>query len=85
MTNMRCVRCNDTGEYLGNGMCMTDCNLCSGDTVSQLARKTSLPKLDKRSKLYQDSIKDLLDADPDLTRGEAVILFEETYYNSAGK
>ncbi len=72
-----CVRCSGTGRYFGNGMMMTDCELCNGDEPEQSKVK---PTVDRKSKSYQTAIKDIMTSNPTLTRKEAVKLFDEAYH-----
>lgn len=79
---MLCYRCNGTGKYLGNGMMQTDCNICDGLTGTTGAKDsiaTKDVKIDRRSQSYKDSIKEIMALNPDLTKEDAVKLFDETY------
>ena len=39
---MFCTKCNGTGQYLGNGMMMADCNRCDGyGTISPVTVNSS--------------------------------------------
>jgi hypothetical protein len=79
--NQVCERCKDTGYYLGNGMIETPCNLC--DDQEPVAKSApSLDKIDRRSASYRDAIKDIMAINPDISRKEAVKMFDEAYDNS---
>lgn len=68
--------------YLGNGMIMTHCTLCDEDDdyFSPEAKPAPpLDKIDRRSKSYQDAIKDIMAINPDITRQEAVKMFDKAY------
>ena len=80
---MLCIRCGDTGRYLGNGMMMTDCELCAEkDLAESKPVEVPLAKIDRKSKSYQTAIKDIMASNPTLTRNEAVKLFDEAYNKS---
>lgn len=74
----RCIRCNDSGMYMGNGMMMTDCNLCSSDDIVVKKKFPALDKIDRRSKSYNDAINDIMKSS-NIGRKEAVQVFDETY------
>lgn len=78
-----CERCNGTGKYLGQGFMTTKCTLCGPYKVAPEEKDTSLDKLDRRSKSYKQSIKDIMDFNPDITQKEAVKLFDEAYLKGA--
>jgi len=78
----KCYRCQGTGRYLGNGMMMTDCNLCSGDVVEVPIEKPSLDKVNRNSKSYQKAIKDIMAINPDISRKEAIQMFDDAYVKS---
>lgn len=71
-----CIRCGNTGRYLGNGMMMTDCELCAEKEEKETQEATPV-KIDRKSKSYKDAIKDIMLSSPGLTRVEAVKLFED--------
>lgn len=76
----KCIRCNDTGMYLGNGMIMTDCNLCDGSSAPEPVKVApALDKINRRSKSYQNAIKELMEINPEMSRDDAVKLFDKTY------
>jgi len=72
-----CIRCGGSGKYLGNGMMMTDCNLC--DDVNEPIEVPSVAKIDRKSKSYQKAIKDIMALNPTITRPEAVKMFDKAY------
>lgn len=74
-----CCRCQGSGMYLGNGMIMTECNLCGDNAQETKISPPSLDKIDRRSKSYKKTIDDLMGLNPKLSRDEAVKLFDETY------
>jgi hypothetical protein len=76
---MLCYRCGGTGRYLGIGMMMTDCTVCI-DEESELPY--SEPEVDRKSKSYKKAIKDIMAINPDITRKEAVIIFDKAYKKS---
>jgi len=76
-----CIRCGGSGKYLGNGMMMTDCNLCDEDNNEVSENKPKItPKIDRKSKSYQAAIKDIMALNPTITRPEAVKMFDEAYH-----
>ena len=74
---MLCKRCNGEGRYLGNGFMMTDCTFCSEE--EQTNEAPSLDKINRKSKSYQKAIKDIMAINPDISRQEAVKMFDEAY------
>ena len=68
-----CIRCGDTGKYLGNGMMMADCELCDDSKALPIA------KIDRKSKSYQTAIKEIMSLNPEITRAEAVKIFDKAY------
>jgi hypothetical protein len=73
-----CIRCGGSGMYLGNGMMMTDCELCNEEEYEQ-KEAPSLDKINRNSKSYQKAIKDIMAINPDITRKEAIKMFDEAY------
>lgn len=73
-----CVRCAGDGYYLGNGMIRTPCNLCSEDD-DEMEETPSLDKINRKSTSYQKAIKDIMAINPDISRKEAVKMFDEAY------
>jgi DnaJ-class molecular chaperone len=87
---MFCTKCNGTGQCLGNGMMITDCNKCDGyGTISLVVAKPiaveSIPTvkatnvsgfIDKRGRHYRDAIKDIMMNSPGTSRDEAMKLFD---------
>ena len=75
-----CIKCYDTGKYLGNGMVMTNCDLCDDDYVPPKVKAApALDKIDRRSKSYQKAIKDIMAINPDIERNEAIKMFDNAY------
>lgn len=71
-----CVRCGGSGKYLGNGMMMADCNLCDDDSQPS---ELITPKIDRKSKSYQNAIKDIMKLNPTISRPDAVKIFDKAY------
>ena len=72
-----CIRCSGTGSYLGNGMMITDCELCNAyDEPKSIV--PSLDKINRNSKSYQKAVKDIMDASK-VARKEAIKMFDEAY------
>jgi hypothetical protein len=65
--------------YLGNGMIMTECNICGDNAPITKVSPPSLDKIDRRSKSYKKTIDDLMELNKKLSREDAVKLFDETY------
>jgi hypothetical protein len=87
---MRCTKCNATGQYLGNGMQMTDCEVCDGTGTVRLTDKfvgsiliddplNKLAAIDKRSRLYKDSIKEIMSTNSNMSRTDAERMFDKAY------
>jgi hypothetical protein len=77
---MLCYRCGGTGKYLGNGMMMSDCRICDDDgQIKALKQDSAHVKIDRRSQSYKDSIKEIMQLNPDISRAEAVAMFDEAY------
>lgn len=74
-----CYRCNGSGMYLGNGMIMTKCTLCTEYDMDKKKSTLTLDKVDRRSKSYKKTIDDLMYLNPELSREDAVKLFDETF------
>jgi hypothetical protein len=74
----KCCRCGGSGLYMGNGMIMTECNLCVDDEYPVKKELPSLDKIDRRSKSYNNAINDIMKASS-ISRNEAVKVFDETY------
>jgi len=76
-----CYRCGGSGKYMGNGMMLTDCTMCddlndNGDTATLVA-----PKVDRKSRSYRKAIADIMQLNPEITRIEAVKMFDDAYKN----
>lgn len=79
----RCLQCAGMGEVMGLGMIMIDCQSCDGfGSVSQEIAIKDIVKdisyVDRRSKLYKDAINDIIKLHPDITRQDAIELFDKT-------
>lgn len=75
---MLCIRCNNSGQYLGNGMIMTDCTLCTGESSSKVVDNAKTA-LSRNSKSYQKAIKDIMAINPEISRAEAIKMFDKAY------
>lgn len=69
---MRCNRCFGTGQYLGMGMILTDCD------CDEVMGTQSKPVLDRRSRAYKESIAKLM-SEANMSKSEAERLFAEQY------
>lgn len=74
----KCYRCGGSGRYMGNGMMMTDCTLCDGSEAPKI-EAPPIDKINRNSKSYQKAIKDIMALNPDMSRKEAVKMFDEAY------
>lgn len=83
---MLCYRCGGTGKYLGNGMIMADCKcdqymkpspLDNGIEVHKAAISNAV--VDRRSKSYKKAINDIMSLNPDISKQDAVKMFDEAY------
>lgn len=72
-----CYRCGGKGTYLGNGMIITDCDLCA-NLPSEKKSAPALDKLDRNSLGYKEAIKQLMDSQK-IGKKEATALFDKTY------
>ncbi len=75
--NEICIRCNGQGTYRGMGFMQTDCELCNDDYLPKAA--PSLDKIDRRSKSYQKAINDIMAINKDISRDDAVKMFDDAY------
>ena len=75
---MLCIKCGGTGEYLGNGMIITNCNACDGESFKKKTITSKTP-INRKSKSYQDAIKDIMAINPDISREDAVKMFDKAY------
>lgn len=73
----KCIRCYGSGQYLGNGFVLTDCD------CEQIVPESSPieAKIDKRSKHYKEAISKLMDLQ-NISKKEAMELFDKTYEES---
>lgn len=76
---MFCGRCGGTGEIRGNGMIMIDCSQCYGTGDYVPSSEPEMKNINKKSKVYQDAIKEIMGLNPKITRSQAAKMFEETY------
>jgi len=85
MQKQHCRRCGGTGQYMGNGYMLTDCihpaqvEPKPKDLATPAPAPAPAPAIDKRSKYYRDAIGAIMGLNPDMTRPEAIALFEKTY------
>lgn len=71
-----CVRCGGTGKYKGIGFILTDCDLCIEEPEDEVS---SLDNIDRKSKSYKKAIKDIMSINPEISRKEAIKMFDEAY------
>lgn len=65
---------------MGQGFMITSCSLCKGDSYEQDKKDVvSIDKIDRNSKSYKKAIKDIMDINPNITRKEAIKMFDEAY------
>jgi hypothetical protein len=69
---MRCRCCGGSEKMMGAGMLTVDCTACVG------GHEVEQPPIDKRSKLYKESIAKIMAAD-DCDKETAERSFEEAY------
>lgn len=72
-----CIRCNGKREYLGNGFMMTDCELCLEKDNEK--ETIALDKINRNSKSYLQAIREIMASNPDVSRKEAIKIFDEAY------
>lgn len=70
-----CVRCSGTGKYRDHGFMIVDCTLCDEDSTSEIP----LAKINRKSASYKKAIKDIMAINPDISREDAVKMFDEAY------
>lgn len=70
---MRCSKCMGSGQILGNGMMIQDCDCDDG-----LEREVKPIQINKRTKAYREAI-DKIMASGDVSREEAVKIFETEF------
>jgi hypothetical protein len=73
-----CERCGDSGYYLGNGMITTSCDKCDGKEP-EVKATPPIDKINRNSKSYQETIREIMSINPDISRKEAVKMFDEAY------
>ena len=71
-----CIRCQGNGRYIGIGFMMRDCELCNVDEVCEAPPLTTL---NRKSASYKKAIKDIMEINPEITRKDAVKMFDEAY------
>ena len=77
---MICYRCCGTTRYLGNGMIETDCTICvDGKIVEKKPKPIEDHKIDRKSKSYKTAIKDIMELNPDISKEDAVKMFDDAY------
>jgi len=59
---------------------MTECGLCSNQNAE--IKAPTLDKINRNSKSYQQAIRDIMASNPDITRKEAIKMFDDAYQNS---
>lgn len=77
-----CIRCQGKGSYLGLGMIESDCNLCNSSELEDRIEAPALDKINRNSKSYQKAIKDIMAINPDISRKEAIKMFDDAYIKS---
>ena len=60
-------------------MILIDCVDCFGTGDKEYPKVEEPVKIDKKSKAYKDAIKEIMDLNPELSREDAIKMFEETY------
>ena len=73
---MICTKCYGTGEYLGNGFILTDCDC---DKISKEKSTSSLKDVDRISKSYNNAISDIMSINKYISREQAGKMFDEAY------
>lgn len=82
MSRVHCLACAGSGQILGNGMIIADCKTCDGSgkvSEESVKKVAAAPVVDRRSVAYKDAIKDIQDSNPDLTKDDAVKLFDKAF------
>ena len=70
-----CKLCHGYGTYT-LGFMITECRKCTQDETFDAP---ALDKINRRSKSYQTAIKDIMEIHPEISRKEAVKMFDEAY------
>ncbi len=76
---MFCSRCAGSGKICGNGMIVDDCSTCGGEGSYEPGEVVKTKRIDKKSKAYKEAINEIMAINPNIDRGEAARMFEETY------
>lgn len=66
-----CQKCYGTGQWLGNGMMIIDCNCTDDDSY-------------KGSSYYEKAIDDIMALDDNITRDDAEQMFDDSYNSDNG-
>lgn len=76
MERIRCNICAGSGQVMGGGMLMWDCDKCdgSGKIIKEQPKKFAIKK---ESKHYKKAIKELQELDPNLTDEDAQKVMDE--------
>lgn len=76
MERIRCSTCAGSGQVMGGGMMMWDCDSCdgAGKIIKQEPRKFKMSKTDKS---YKKAVKEIQDLDPSLTKEEAQKIMDD--------
>ena len=74
-----CIRCCGTGKYLGNGMMMTDCELCNNNYTMSNHKPIPIDKIDRKSDSYKAAIKEIMELNPKISRKDAIKMFNDAY------
>lgn len=77
---MLCGKCSGTGRYLGIGFMMTECTDCTEKNYQ--TETPSLESINRKSSSYLKAIRDIMKLNPEITRKEAVRMFDEAYVKS---
>ncbi len=81
MALIRCSRCVGSGEIMGGGMMMMDCNACDGAGKiddAPVERVAPVVKIDRRSSTYKEAIKKIMDLHG-CSSTKAVEIFDEEF------
>jgi hypothetical protein len=66
---------------MGNGMMLADCTLCDDSGVISDPATIDTPKIDRKSKSYHKAINEIMNLNPEISRFEAVKMFDKAYKN----
>ncbi len=77
---MRCNKCNSTGEYLGTGMMLVECDLCNApEEEVSVIKAPAVEKIDRTTASYKEAINSIMKMHPKMKRSDAIKLFDKTY------